>query len=193
MVHLGIYLSVFLIPLLESIGVLFVPSEATMVFGGIMAAEHKASLPLVILAGVLGATIGAALAYGVAYSLESRIEPLLGRIGIKPMAIEKLRLLTKRYGLPFVFVGRLIPFVRAVISYPVGLSRMRLNLFLIATALGATALISADALGGYYLGGRIHQILGLWQHHMVLVGLGIVLLLAVIWVVHRAIHRAFNH
>lgn len=63
-----------------------------------------------------------------------------------------------RHGRKAVFLGRLIPGVRSLISIPAGVDRMPLSSFLLMTTAGSllwnTALIAA----GYALGSRYHLV-----------------------------------
>ena len=57
-----------------------------------------------------------------------------------------------RHGGKAVFLGRMIPIFRSLISVPAGLERMRMTTFLLYTALGSLLWNTVFVLAGYWLG-----------------------------------------
>jgi membrane protein DedA with SNARE-associated domain len=132
-----------------------VPSEAVMPFAGFLAAQGRFSLPLVLLAALLGSLVGSLVSYALG---AWGIEPALERWG-KYLFVKKEHLAAshrwfERRGALAVFFARFVPGVRHVVSIPAGTARMPLGPFLLATALGAGAWNAVLAIAGYELGSR---------------------------------------
>jgi membrane protein DedA with SNARE-associated domain len=136
------------------------PSEVVMLFAGFAVADagashahHHMTMVGIILAGVLGALVGSWVAYGVGRA--GRLE-LLERHGAKihlgPAQIAQADRFFTRYGEITVFVGRMVPFVRAFVSLPAGMARMPIVRFTVLTTLGNIPWVIALAFAGHALG-----------------------------------------
>ncbi|HTW96557.1 MAG TPA: DedA family protein, partial [Candidatus Methylomirabilis sp.] len=75
-----------------------------------------------------------------------------------PEKVERAEKFFRRYGSISVFVGRLLPVVRHLISIPAGFSRMNFGKFVLYTFLGSAIWVSVLAIGGYYLGAQAELI-----------------------------------
>ncbi|MBA3667739.1 MAG: DedA family protein [Sphingomonas sp.] len=145
-----------------------IPSEVIMSIAGVAAGQGKLSYPLVVAAGTAGAMLGNILWYLAARALGIvRLEPIIRRWGrwITMSWSEVLR--AERWfashGTFFVFVGRLLPTVRSLVSIPAGLLRMRFRSFFIASTIGTAGWTALLAGAGYKLGqnyGQIDRVLG---------------------------------
>ncbi len=133
------------------------PSEVVMPLSGwmLIAAKGK-SVWYVLLAGLfgaLGSLIGALLIYFVG---ASGGRPLLERYGrfvlISPRDIQAADRWFARYGTWAVFLSRLVPVVRSLISLPAGMVRMPLLRFSALTFAGSFLWSLGLAYGGYVLG-----------------------------------------
>jgi len=86
-----------------------------------------------------------------------------------------------------VFLGRLVPLVRALINYPAGVARMPIGRFLLYSALGSLPWNAVLLLGGYLLGEnyrRLYDAIRPYElviYAVVLVGIG--------WVLWRWLRR----
>ena len=131
------YAGVFFLMLLES-AVMPVPSEIIMPFAGYLVWKGTMNLWLVVAAGVLGNLAGSLLAYAVglwlgrAFILKYSKYILLSKEHI--FLAEKW---FKKYGDKTIFVGRLLPVVRTVISLPAGIAKMDLKKFIFYTVVGS--------------------------------------------------------
>jgi membrane protein DedA with SNARE-associated domain len=104
--------------------------------------------------GALGSTVGAIIIYFVALKVrESAIILSLGRYtGISKSKLEKVELLFRKHGEIAVFLGRMLPGIREIISIPAGISKMNLSKFIIFTFSGSFVWSTTLTLLGYYLG-----------------------------------------
>ena len=139
------------------------PSEIILAFAGWMLIERHGIQPaFILLAGFyagLGSAIGASITYWAA-----RIggRPLVDRftnlLHIDVKYIEQIENQCRKWGIGVVFVGRMIPGVRTLISIPAGMVRISFPKFFLASLAGAyiwcTILIGA----GYMLGQEWHLI-----------------------------------
>ncbi len=146
------YLGITLLMALESSLVPF-PSEVVLPPAGYLAAQGRMSGPLIFGAGLLGSMIGALFNYFLAAKLG---RPILHKYGkymlIKEASLVRSEEFFRRHGEISMFIGRLIPVIRQLISLPAGLARMRLDLFAFYTALGAGIWCGILTYIGWYLG-----------------------------------------
>ncbi|WP_368419634.1 DedA family protein [Rhodovarius sp.] len=149
------YAGVFVLMLAEN---LFppIPSELIMPLAGFSAARGHMSLLGVVLAGVAGTLAGnvvwfeLARAFGVART--KRLSARFGRwLGITDEDLDKAQLTLRRHGPWAVFLGRMMPGIRTVISIPAGLIEMPRLVFYGLTALGSTIWVGGLAVLGYWL------------------------------------------
>ena len=133
------------------------PSELIMPLAGWMLIQAKGdSAWMVLLAGFYGA-LGNLLGSLVAYWISMKGgRPLLLKYGkyvlITKDEIDRADYWFQKYGDWIVFVSRLLPIVRTVISVPAGISRMNLWRFSIFTFIGSYPWSLGLAYGGFLLG-----------------------------------------
>ena len=173
-------IAVFVLMVAESCGLPF-PSEVIMPTAGLLAATGHMNLVAAIIAGAAANLVGSLIAYGLAARFG---EPLLlgpGRyVGIRRHHLEIADGWFKRWGLPAVLIGRVLPVVRTYISFPAGLARVDLAKFSILTFVGALPWCAALALAGYELGKNYDRISGPVQKAAIVIAL-LVLLVVIVW------------
>jgi membrane protein DedA with SNARE-associated domain len=92
----------------------------------------------VVLAGTLGSYVGSIANYYVARWIGLPLITRYGKYaGISPGKLAAAQDWVKRYGTPGIFLARLLPVVRHLISIPAGILRMPIAGFSLATATGA--------------------------------------------------------
>lgn len=140
------------------------PSEVLYPLAGKLAAEGKITLWGIVIGGISGSLIGALCYYAVGYHLgEQRTRTLIERYGtfrLRSFKLEVFRIrdydrsleLFRKYGAVIVFVARLMPLVHGVVSFPAGVVRMNIALFLAFTAVGSALWIAPLAIFGWWLG-----------------------------------------
>jgi membrane protein DedA with SNARE-associated domain len=146
-------LAIFVTMAGESAG-LPISSEIVVPLGGALAAQGKLNFILVVAVSSLANLAGSLVAYLLTRRYGEQV--ILSRAG-KWMGLSRghLRLANRffgKYGVWAVFLGRLLPIVRTYISFPAGLSKVRLTTFTIATLAGAIPWNFALAYAGYKLG-----------------------------------------
>lgn len=150
-------LAVFLLILVEN---LFppIPSEVILTFGGVMTVCTDMTPVGVILFSTAGSLAGAVILYSVGRFLPDEVfrKLLCGQIGhLLHFRLEDVDLAKgwfRERGRSAVFLCRLIPIVRSLISIPAGNARMPFVPFLVFTAAGSllwnTVLVYAGRIAG---------------------------------------------
>jgi membrane protein DedA with SNARE-associated domain len=133
-----------------------IPSELIMPLAGFLAAQGKLNGGLVIASGTLGSVLGAVFWYLVGRKLGlARLKRLAikrGRwLGTGPGDLDRAHTWFTRHCGKAVFIGRLIPALRSLISIPAGISGMNWPRFLLFTMLGSSIWTALLACAGYLL------------------------------------------
>ena len=133
-----------------------IPTLAIFPTAGFLASQEGMSLfsviPLIIL-GALGATIGTTAIYLIALKLGRRILlRYLRFLKISEKKLERVEIWFEKYGDKAVFLGRMIPVMREMISVPAGLLKMKFPKFILYTFTGSLVWAAATILAGYYFG-----------------------------------------
>ena len=131
------YAGIFLMMAFESTA-LPIPAETVLPPAAYWASQGRFNLALVIVAATAGSWAGSAASYLIAAKLG---RPLVNRYGrfvlMSPSKIEAADHWFETYGSGGIFVARLLPGIRHVISIPAGLFRMPFGRFSLMTILGA--------------------------------------------------------
>ena len=140
-----------------------IPSEVIMSIAGVAAGQGKLSLGWVIAAGTTGAMLGNILWYLAARALGiMRLKPIILRWGrwitMSWGEVQRAERWFATHGTFFVFVGRMLPTVRSLVSVPAGLLRMRFKSFFIASTIGTAGWTAMLAFAGYKLGEQYKDI-----------------------------------
>ena len=135
------YIGILLLIALENI---FppIPSEVILTFGGFMTTTSNMSIIGVIIVSTIGSIVGAIVLYGIGLLLDvNRLERIVDKWGhilrLTSKDIEKANAWFHKFGVWAVFLGRLVPLVRSLISIPAGMAHMNFWVFLLFTTLGS--------------------------------------------------------
>jgi membrane protein DedA with SNARE-associated domain len=132
-----LYLVIFVWLILESAGAP-IPNEAILMFAGYLVAIDRLELALAWLAATLGSLGGATFAWWIARRYGTTgVERVGHYIFLNRGRLAAAQGWFKRWGSHTIFIARLTPVVRTVISYPAGLAAMAYRPFAGATAIGA--------------------------------------------------------
>ncbi len=140
-----------------------IPSEYIMPLAGFMVAEGKFSLVGIIIAGTIGAVLGALPLYFFGrYLGKEGLKNFAERHGkwltLSPDDVERANHWFDKYGASAVFLCRLVPGIRSLISIPAGINRMNILSFLFFTTIGAAIWTSILAYAGYFLGNNFREV-----------------------------------
>lgn len=115
-----------------------VPSEVVMPPAAFWAAQGKMSFWGVVLAGTLGSVLGSTLSYWIAQWVGLPFLKRYGKYVLLPRdKLEFAESFVRRHGVAGIFISRLLPVIRHLISIPAGILRMPFGRFTLVTALGA--------------------------------------------------------
>lgn len=178
------YLGIVVLMFLESSFFPF-PSEVVMVPAGYLASKGEMNILLVVIAGIGGSILGALFNYYLAMRLGRPLIIKYGRyVGITERVFGKVEDYFKEHGEISIFIGRLIVGIRQYISLPAGLSRMRLDRFVIYTALGAGIWVIILTVIGYLVGSN-EELIRMYVRKTTLYLLGFTALLAYFYVWYK--------
>jgi membrane protein DedA with SNARE-associated domain len=145
------YLALFVLTVAESCCVPL-PSEITVGYSGVLAAEHHLQIVLVIVIATLGELVGAFIAWGIGRSGGRALVERYGRyVLLSRHDLDRAENWINRRGEWGILVGRVVPLVRTFISVPAGVAEMRPVKFGVLTATGSLVWITMLALVGYSL------------------------------------------
>jgi len=131
------YPGLFALMVLESAS-LPIPSEVVLPFAGYLVFLGKMNLVLAILVSTIALVVGALIDYYLALWLgRPVVYRLLGRFGVSSTRLDAGERWVSSKGAWSVFIARFIPGLRAAISIPAGLLRMKLRTFVALTSAGS--------------------------------------------------------
>jgi membrane protein DedA with SNARE-associated domain len=161
------YLGVFVLMVLNATAIP-IPSEVTLPFSGFLANQGSLSLILIIIVGVLGDLVGSLIGYSIGYFLEENLLlSLIKKYGKFILVTEhdyhKATGWIKKYGMPFVFVGKMTPGIKSFIAVAAGITEVKLVKFIISDVLAALIYVSFVSYVGYYLGSKWNILGGYFQ------------------------------
>ncbi|MEW2415558.1 DedA family protein [Streptomyces sp. NPDC046866] len=130
------------------------PSEVILPLTGFAAGQGVLTLASALFWTTLGSVAGAVVLYwtGMLFGRE-RMHALWARLPlVKASDLERTEAWFARHGTKAVFLGRMVPVFRSLVSVPAGVERMPLPLFVMLTTLGSLLWNSVLVLAGYWLG-----------------------------------------
>lgn len=136
-----------------------IPSEFIMPFAGFIAADGTMSLLILTLVGGFASYLGSLPFYFLGYwGNDVVMNKFLSKYGkylfIRQQDVDKGFEIFDKYGNGIVMVGRIIPIIRTVISFPAGLAKMKFVEFSLYTIVGSVVWSGFLASMGYVLGDR---------------------------------------
>lgn len=162
-----------------------IPSEVILTFGGFLTTRIMLTPLAVILAATAGSVFGALVLYGGGRLLNrDRLTNLVGRygrwFGFEPDGLRRSLDTYERYQYKTVFLCRMVPILRSLISIPAGMARMPMLPFLLLTTAGSLIWNTALVLAGAALGeawAMLLPYLDLWGN-LALAGILLLLVIA---------------
>ncbi len=133
------------------------PSEVIMPFAGYLVSQGNFSLLWVVIAGALGSYVGTLPFYLFGYlSSETIVRRFIQKWGkwifVPEEDLDKSIELFNTKGGIIVFVGRMIPGIRSVLSIPAGIAKMKFVPYSLYTLLGSLSWSFILTLLGFFLG-----------------------------------------
>lgn len=161
-VQTGGYIGVAVLTLLENV---FppIPSELILPVAGFLVSTGELSFVWVVVAATVGSVVGALLFYGLGFWLgDKRLRAFIQRYGrwlaLDESDLDEAEAWFERHGGKAVFVGRLVPSLRSLISIPAGVARMPLGRFVVYTTVGSGIWNAALVGAGVVLGDQWERV-----------------------------------
>ncbi len=147
----GVALSVFIESFFAPI-----PSEIILPFSGFVASQGVLNIYLVIAIATLAAYLGTLTFYFIGLWGEKFVFKFLDKYGkylfIQRDDVDWVFSLFDKHGKKIVLIGRLIPIVRTLISFPAGVAKMNFTVFSIYTLIGSLVWNTILTSAGFFLG-----------------------------------------
>lgn len=195
-IHTTGYFGIFVLMTLES-ALIPIPSEVTMPFSGFLASTGVLSVWPIIIVGTIANLAGSLIAYYIGFLLEETV--LLGLIKkygkfilVTEHEYEKADKWFKKYGDKIIFMSRLLPGIRTIISLPAGMFEMDIKKFIIYTTVGCFIWSTLLTYTGFYLGENWQSLEGIYRKFEIVIVVAIVI--ALVWYVekHLKISKLFK-
>lgn len=146
------YIGMFISMVLEAV-IIFIPSEAILATGGILASKKIFTFWNAFFVGLLGSVFCAIVIYFIGY-FGGR--PFIKKYGkyffMKDEDLDKSDSWFNKYGMIGALIGRNFPIIRTLISFPIGIMRLSFTKFLIYTTIGSIPWTFIFVYVGYTLG-----------------------------------------
>ena len=179
------YVGIFILMLLESSSIP-IPSEVILPFAGYLSSTGYMNVWIAILAATVAGIVGSMIDYyiglkGVQSLARHRI---LGRVLFSPTQLEIAAKWFNKYGSIMVFIGRLIPGFRTLISFPAGAVRMPILKFIALTTAVCIIWNAILIYVGWYLGKNWVEVAGV-SHYLILATVIVVATVILIYLIKR--------
>jgi membrane protein DedA with SNARE-associated domain len=178
------YAGIFFLMMLESM-VVPVPSELVMPFAGFLVAQGNFNFILVIVASSLGSITGSLIFYYIGKTGGHTLVEKYGKyVLVDTEDIKKTEEWFNKRGELTIFIARLIPVVRHLISLIAGIGKMNVKKFTLYTILGATLWNGILTYLGFILGQHWNEV----SQYIEELDVGIVILLVI-----GCLYFAYHH
>jgi membrane protein DedA with SNARE-associated domain len=169
------YVGIFFLMMLESM-VVPVPSEFVMPFAGFLVAQGTFNFILIIIASTLGSITGSLIFYYIGKTGGHTLVEKYGKYVLVDMEdIKKTEEWFNKRGELTIFIARLIPVVRHLISLIAGIGKMNVKKFTLYTILGATLWNGILTYLGFILGQHWNEV----SQYVEELDVGIIILLVI--------------
>ncbi len=179
------YTGVFTLTLLDAIS-FPLPSEAILPFAGYLVCIGKLNMWLTIAVATAASVVGALFSYWIGLKGVQVLGKyrLLGKVILSPDQLATAAHWFDKYGSIMVFLGRLIPIFRTVISFPAGAVKMSIPKFVALTTVGCLIWNSILIYVGFYLGNKWREVAGV-SRYLVIAVIVVAFLLFAAYLVRR--------
>jgi membrane protein DedA with SNARE-associated domain len=130
------------------------PSEVILPLTGFAAGQGVLTLASALFWTTLGSVAGAVVLYWIGMLFgRARMHAIWAKLPlVKTSDLERTEDWFAKHGTKAVFLGRMVPIFRSLISVPAGVERMPLALFIMLTTLGSLIWNAVLVMAGYWLG-----------------------------------------
>lgn len=179
------YAGVFTLMLLESSS-LPVPSEVVLPFAGYLVSMGELNLWVTVIVATIAGIAGSLVDYYIGLKgVQSLTQhQVLGRVLFSTNQLAIAARWFNRHGAVMVFLGRLIPGFRTVVSFPAGAVRMSLVKFVAFTAAGCLLWNIVLIYVGCFLGSNWAEVAGALRY-LILVAAVAIVIVVVVYLIKR--------
>lgn len=149
-------IAIFIIVLLEYMNLPGFPAGVIMPLAGIWAAKGNINFFLALLITIAAGITGSLILYYLGYSGgELFLQKYLNKYPKQRPVIERRLAWVRQKGCAGIFVSKLIPMLRTLISIPAGVAKMNLLKYTVSSALGIFVWNLVFVGAGYFFGDMI--------------------------------------
>ena len=158
-----------------------IPSEVVLPFAGYLVSTGNIDFAYTLAVATIGALMGSLIDYYIGLKGVEVLAKykLWGRSVFSENQLKVATNYFDRYGSAMVFVGRLVPVLRTLISFPAGAVKMPIAKFVSYTLAGCLIWNSLLIYVGYYLGGSWREVSHFAHYIVILVAAACVV--AMVW------------
>jgi len=173
------YIGLYVLMLIDTVG-LPLPSELPLLYGGYLIWQHKISIVPAGFIAAAGALTGSLIAYAISRQVGRAVVLRWGRrVLITEDHLHRSEVWFERRGAAAVFLCRMIPLARTLISIPAGIAEMEPIRFGIYSFAGSLPWAFALLGIGWALGSSYKRVVGSFTLASVIVG--VIVLAAIVW------------
>lgn len=160
-----------------------IPCELILTFSGFLTTISNLDPPGVIIVATLGSYLGAVILYCCGYLIDYNrlISFLTNKLHFNNDSVYRSINWFDQYGKIIVFLGRLIPIIRSLISIPAGITKMNFFNFSIYTIIGSLIWNAVLVYFGIFLGDNWQLISFYLQRYSII----IVFILIIIFIIKK--------
>ncbi len=174
------YPGIFCLMVAESALIPF-PSEIIMPFAGYLVSTGNFNMTYVVIAGTFGNLLGSFLIYYLSKKLGREFILKYGKyLLIKQIHLQLTEKYFKKYGDKSIFIARMLPIVRGLVSIPAGLAEMQPKKYLIYTTAGCIIWNIALTYMGIALGSNWKNILHYSDYLDIIVIIGTIIFIIIL-------------
>jgi membrane protein DedA with SNARE-associated domain len=173
------YIALFVLMVVDTMG-LPLPSELPLLYGGYLISQHRLNIVPAGLLAATGALVGSLIAYAISRRVGRAVILRWGRrVFITEEHLHRSERWFERRGPAAVFVCRMIPLARTLISIPAGIAEMPPMRFGIYTFTGSLPWAFALLGAGWALGSSWKKWLGSFT--LASVAVGVIIVAGIVW------------
>ena len=153
-------LAIFVIVLLEYMNLPGFPAGVIMPLSGVMAAKGNISFPAVMVITVAAGLTGSMILYLLGFKGgDLFLKAYVKKFPKHREGLEKNLEWVRKKGAMGVFVAKLLPMIRTLVSIPAGVLKMPLGSYVISSTLGIFVWNFVFVGAGYLLGDKVFELL----------------------------------
>jgi membrane-associated protein len=134
------------------------PGDSLLFAAGLFASDGRLNLPVILIGTGLAATLGNQVGYWFGRKAGTTLYRRPNSKIFKADHLEKTHVYFEKYGPKTILIARVIPIVRGLAPIVAGVGRMDYRKFTLYNVSGGIVWVCAFAVGGWFLGKRVHNV-----------------------------------